>query len=271
MKTNQWVVCSRNRIHTRFTLLMIFASVMFMAMNALTPKEISDKASANIHFEAMEMTSSLKIIDKSGNTRARKVSNVTKKFGATTKTKIRFLSPAEVAGTTILIYDQDKKEDDMWIFMPSMRNTRRIVSSEKGKSFMGSEFTNGDMSQPNSDDFTWKLLGTEVLEGKSCHKIESGFIKKEHEKTYGYKKRVAWIEADRFLTCRVDYYGFDDKIFKTLTIADYRKQPNGKYFAYSMKVENKKNGRKSEIAIEQFKPSSAVSESYFEVSSIEQK
>jgi hypothetical protein len=271
MKANQWVVCSLNRRHNRLTLPVIFASLLFISMNALTPKEISDKASANIHFEAMEMTSSLKIIDKSGNIRTRKVSNITKKFGTTTKTKIRFLSPAEVAGTTILIYDQDKKEDDMWIYMPSMRNTRRIVSSEKGKSFMGSEFTNADMSQPNSDDFTWKLLGTVMLDGKSCYKIESGFVKKENEKTSGYKKRVIWIEADRFLACRVDYYGFDDQIFKTMTIADYRKQPNGKFFAYSMKVENKKNGRKSEIAIEQFKPSSAVNESYFEVNNIEQK
>jgi outer membrane lipoprotein-sorting protein len=249
--------------------ILLLATLFISGTNTPDPKEISEKAAGAIHFDAMEMTSTLTITDKNGATRIRKVSNITKKFGTTTKSKIRFLSPAEVAGTTILIYDHDSKDDDMWIYMPSLRNTRRIISSEKGKSFMGSEFSNADMSKPNPDDYNYKLLGTETIKGKAYWKIESSFISKTNEKNNGFSKKVSIIDKENFLNYKTEYYGSDGKHFKTMVMEDFRKQPNGKHFAWSMKVENIKNGRKSDIKVEQFKPATTASEKQFDVNNIE--
>jgi hypothetical protein len=249
--------------------MLLLSMVLISSTNTPDPREISDKAAGVIHFDALEMTSTLTITDKSGSSRTRKVKNITKKFGTTTKSKIRFLTPAEVAGTTILIYDHDSKDDDMWIYMPSLRNTRRIVSSEKGKSFMGSEFSNADMSKPNPDDYNYKLLGSETVNKKSCWKIESSFVNKTNEKNHGFKKKISYIDKENFLNLKTEYFGNDDKHFKTMVMEDFRKQPNGKHFAFSMKVENIKNGRKSEISVEQFKPTSNANEKQFEVNNIE--
>ena len=41
----------------------------------------------------------------------------------------------------------------MWIYLPALKRTRRIVSNEKGKSFMSSEFSNADMTSPSLSDF----------------------------------------------------------------------------------------------------------------------
>lgn len=249
--------------------LAIAAIVVLLSFSSLTPKEIAEKATNIIHFDAMEMSLTLKIIDKNGNTRMRKLKNTTKKFGSIVKTKIRFTSPADVSGTTILIHDNNDKDDDMWIYMPSLRNTRRIVSSDKGKSFMGSEFSNADMSKPNLNEYSYKLLGTETVNGKVCWKIESTFINKTSERNHGYKKRISYIEQQTYLTQKTDYYGTDGKLFKTMALSDYRKQPNGKYFAYTMKVENFKNNRKSEMTVNQFKPSTTAGERNFDVTNIE--
>ena len=70
----------------------------------------------------------------------------------------------------MLIFDYEDKSDDMWILLPSLRRTRRIVSSEKGKSFMGSEFTNADMSKPDLNDFTFKILGSAEADNNECWK-----------------------------------------------------------------------------------------------------
>ena len=249
--------------------LAIAVSGVLLSFSAQTPKQIAEKATNTIHFDAMEMSMTLKIIDRNGNTRTRKLKNTTKKFGNTIKTKIRFTSPADVAGTTILIYDYENKDDDMWIYIPSLRNTRRIVSNDKGKNFMGSEFSNADMSKPNLNDYNYKLLGTEILDGKTCWKIESVFITRTNERNHGYKKRISYIEQQTHLTYKTDYYGSDDKLFKTMSLSDYKKQPNGKYFAYTLKVENFKNSRKSKMTVDQFKPSSTVSERYFDVNNIQ--
>jgi len=264
----QKTINKMNTMHKPIAMLLL-ATLLISGTGAPDPREISDKASGAIHFDALEMTSTLTITDKNGSTRTRKVSNITKKFGTTTKSKIRFLSPAEVSGTTILIYDNDKKDDDMWIYMPSLRNTRRIVSSEKGKSFMGSEFSNADMSKPNPDDYTYKLLGSASVNAKECWKIESVFVDKTTEKNHGFSKKVSYIDKESFLNYKTEYFGSDGKLFKTMVLENFRKQPNGKHFAYTMKVENTKNGRKSDIKVEQFKPTSSATEKYFEVNNIE--
>jgi hypothetical protein len=42
----------------------------------------------------------------------------------------------------------------MWLYMPALRKVRRIVSSEKSKGFMGSEFADADITKPVLIDFS---------------------------------------------------------------------------------------------------------------------
>lgn len=245
-------------------LLTILLAILLISADPLTPRQVSDKASEAISFEAMEMTSTLSIADKNENTRTRQVTNITKKFKETTKTRMRFLSPAEVAGTTILIHDHEKKDDDMWIYLPSLKNSRRIVSSEKGKSFMGSEFTNADLSKPNPDEYTFSLKGSTTVNTKKCHIIEAVFTKKTLEKDYGFRKKVMYIDQVSYLTYRIEYFGTDDKLQRTVSYSDYRKQSEGKYFSFSMKAENHKTSRKSTITVDKFKAGTDEKETYFD-------
>ncbi len=249
-------------ISAAFVCLVIFVK----ANNA---RDIAEKASNSIEFTSMEMSSTLKISDNKGNVRERQVAVATKRFGDTYKTMIRFLAPADVRGTSMLIYDYEEKGDDMWIYMPSMRKTRRIVSSEKGRSFMGSEFTNADMSKPNFEDFIYSSLGTEVIEGKEFWKIESTCKNESLSDEYGYSRQVAYIEKGTYLTHKVEYYDIHNKLHKVMTISDFRKQSNGVFFAYYMEMNNVQNGRKSVMTVSQFQLGSNLKESDFSTTSLE--
>jgi hypothetical protein len=61
------------------------------------------------------------------------------------KTSILFVfdSPANIAGTALLIVDHDapSKDDERWLYLPSMRKTRRIAPGERGELFFGTDFT----------------------------------------------------------------------------------------------------------------------------------
>jgi len=232
-------------------------------------REIAEKASDIIEFESMEMTSMLKIFDNKGNVRERKVVVATKKFGEATKTMIRFISPPDVKGTAMLIFDYEDKPDDMWIFLPSLRRTRRIVSSEKGKSFMGSEFTNADMSKPDLNDFTFKIVGSAEADNNECWKVESVCKDKTIEEENGFSKKIAFIGKNNYLTHKVEYYDPEGELHKIMTIGNYRKQSNGKYFAFLMKIENLHNQRKSSMIVEQFQLGSKLSEDNFSTISLE--
>ncbi|MFW5793572.1 MAG: outer membrane lipoprotein-sorting protein [Bacteroidota bacterium] len=237
---------------------------------AQNPREISERASSAIELESFEMTATLQIFDNRGNVRERQIAVATKKFGDVYKTIIEFLAPADVRGTAMLIYDYDQKDDDMWIYMPSMRRTRRIVSSEKGRSFMGSEFSNADMSKPNIDDFTYELLESESIDGNSCWKIESKPKTDDIANENGFSKQILYVEKDTYLTQKVEYYDLYEDLNKIMTISDYRKLNNGSFFAYKMQMENVQNGRKSVYSVNQFQTGSEIEESGFSTSALEQ-
>jgi len=147
--------------------------------------------------------------------------------------------------------------------MPALRKTRRIVSSEKGNNFMGSEFSNADMSKPNMNDFSYKILGTETVNGKICWKIEAKCLNEDIEDENGFGRKVITIEKNTYLTQRIEYYDFDDELLKIMSISDYKKQTNGGYFAFRMEMQNTQSGRRSILLIDKLQLGTELSENSF--------
>lgn len=248
---------------TKNTLILLLILLTTAGSFAQTAREISEKASGVIDFEAMEMSLTLKIYNSKGRERVRQITMASKSFGDINKTIMKFTAPVDVKGTSILIFDYENKNDDMWIYMPALRKIRRIVSSEKGKSFMGSEFTNADMSKPNIDDFNYKVLSSETYKGHSCWKIETVCKNEDIEDENGYSKKIAWIEKETFLCHKVEFYDLSGEIHKAQSIEQYRIQSNNRYFAFYMEMENIQNGRKSVMTINKFQLGSIISEGTF--------
>jgi hypothetical protein len=252
---------------TIFILTLLVSSLC--AVNAQEASEIADKAAGAIDFDALEMTITLDIHDNRGNVRTRNIAVATRTFGETTKTLIRFLSPADVRGTSMLIHDHEKGGDDMWIYMPALRRTRRIAGSERSASFMGSEFTNADMGSRDTDDLNHKLTGSETVNGRDCWIIESVPETSEHAEENGYSRMVAFIDKANYHTYRVNYYDLNNELHRIMTIDDYRRQSGTSYFAFSTEVQNVQNKRKSVMVVDNFQDGSQLDESNFEVQALE--
>ena len=248
---------------TRKTLCLLGLLFFYNYGQSRNAREIADKSSNAVNLESLEMTSMLKIYDSKGNVRVRKVTNITRKFGETIKTKIKFLSPADVSGTSMLIYDYKDKTDDMWIYLPATRKMRRIVSGEKGKNFMGSEFSNADMSKPDMNDFSYKLLDNASINGKKCWRVESVCKDENVIDVYGFSKKITYVTEEDFLPVKMEFYDFNGDLFKVMLFDDYRKLDNGSQFAYHMEMKNLKNGRRSEMIVNQLKLGSKLTETDF--------
>lgn len=253
------------------TKLILLACVLSFTcfVSSQTGQEISKKSLDAIEVGSMEMISTIHIRDAKGNDRVRQITSASKTFGDVTKMLIKFIAPSDVKGTAILVFDYKKKNDNMWIYMPALRKVRRIVSSEKGKSFMGSEFTNADMSNPTISDFEYTTLGSETYEGKNCWKIESKCMTEAIQNENGFSKRISFIDKTNYLCYKVEYYDFNGKLHRVQSIENYKKQQNGKYFAYKMTMENVQTKRKSEMNIDKFQIGSQLPESAFAPTAIE--
>lgn len=236
-------------------------------------REIMEMARDASRIAGLEAVSTLRIYDAKGRVRVRQTSMASREFdnGATEKRIIRFLEPAEVKGTGMLIYDYAEKNDEMWIYMPALRKTRRIISSEKSKSFMGSEFSNADMSAPNLDDFNYSVLRSERADGIDCWVIEVVPVNEEIMDEMGYERRVSWIGKNDFVQRKAEYYNEDDELFKRLIASNIKSiDPAGKKFmAMHMEMLNEENGRRSVMTMDKIQYNPDVKEEYFTLSYLE--
>lgn len=225
--------------------------------------EISRKSTEVIDLGSTQMDFTIYIRDNKGSERVRQLTMISGVFNGVGKTLVRFTAPSDVQGTTLLIYDNKDKEDDMWIYMPALKKVRRIISSERGKSFMGSEFTNADMSKPNQADFNYSLLGTTVYDGKECWMVQSEGRDQTISKAYGYSKSVSYIDKNSYLSYKVEYYDLSGNLHRILTSLDYKNVTKTTFFSYRTVMENVQNKRVSEMVVNKVETGTKPGEELF--------
>jgi hypothetical protein len=65
---------------------------------------------------------------------------------------VQFISPADISGSNILIHEHRKGNDDIWIYLPSVKKVRRLLANSKKESFMGTDFSYTDITTPKVDE-----------------------------------------------------------------------------------------------------------------------
>ncbi len=237
------------------------------AQDKLTARQVVEKATENRRLDGSEAVSTLTIYNEKGQARVRKMAVVTKlqADGKTEYKLSRFLAPADVKGTGFLTYDYEKKDDDMWMYLPSLRKTRRLVSSEKSKSFMGSEFAYTDMNIPNLNDFTYTLLPEEKLDGVTCWVIEGTPKNDDIAEEHGYSKRKTWIRQTDLVMSKALYYDLDGELLKEMKATKIKLIDPAKKRSRPLHMEmtNKQNNRRSVMVTDKIEFNPKVKDDYF--------
>ena len=122
------------------------------------------------------------------------------------------LSNASIAKTRFLqVENEIGKDDDKWIFLPALGRVRRISSSDKTSSFVGSDFTYGDMETREVSEDTHKLLKEEKYGKYDCYVVESVPVEKDDSQ---YSKRVTWVTKDSYVPVKAELYSKKTNINK---------------------------------------------------------
>ena len=144
------------------------------------------------------------LIDKKGNRRERTIRAFSRDVGEDTQTIMFFITPADVKDTGFLTYDfdDDAKDDDQWLYLPALKKTKRIASSDKSGSFMGSDFSYADMTDRKVDYYDYELMKEAEVNGVKVWQIESIPNTEEEIKETGYTKSVVFVRQDNFVVVR---------------------------------------------------------------------
>ena len=263
-------------MHTRrlfFAMLALLLSGTAQAEKGPSAREIMDKVTTTRKLDGSEAVIKMTVLGENGQAREREISMATKLYdgGKTEKRIYRFLSPADVQGTGILVYDYADKPDDVWIFLPALRKTRRVVSSQRAQSFMGSEFSYGDLNIPSLDDFDYTLVKEEAQGGEPCYVVDLVPKTKEIGEAEGYSKKTYWVSKAKMAVVRGLYYDKEGKLLKELVAQEIKllDPKNKRYRAMHMEMINKQNGRKSVFETKKVAFSPNTKDDYFTTAYLE--
>ncbi len=156
------------------------------------------------------------------------------------KSLMVFDEPRDVKGTALLTHAHKHEADDQWLYLPALKRVKRISSSNKSGSFMGSEFSYEDLSPPEVEKFTYRYLRDEPCGDLTCTVNERVPVDK---KASGYSRQVAWRDKDELRVWKVEYYDRKDAHLKTLTIGKYKQYLDKYWRAGEMTMVNHLTGK----------------------------
>ncbi|MCK9169036.1 MAG: outer membrane lipoprotein-sorting protein [Treponema sp.] len=139
------------------------------------------------------------------------------------------------------------KDDDKWIYMPALRTTRRVNSSEGDKSFTGTDASYDDMATRELDDDTHELLGEETKNGFDCWKIKSIPTDKTMPKAQ-YKYRLQWIDKKTYVPVYAEMYDKKSGELEKVLTVEKLENINGYDIPTSNLLTNVQTGHATRIA-----------------------
>ncbi len=185
---------------------MVGFLVLATQLQADDPKAraIMQKVDARDDGETISEDMKMILIDKNGKKRVRELKTYGKDFGEDSYSIMFFKSPADVKNTAFLTYDYDdpSKDDDQWLYLPALKKVKRIPSSDKSSSFMGSDFSYFDMTDRDLEDYDFKLLKEIKVRGNPAWMIESTPRSKKVIKESGYTKTIGIVRKDNYVVVR---------------------------------------------------------------------
>ena len=132
-----------------------------------------------------------------------------------------FLLPKDVKGTKMLTWEHKQKNDDQWLYLPSLKRIKRIYGSGRASSFMGSEFTYEDLSSGQEvEKHQFQFLSEQ--QGKSWT-VERRSKSKGH-----YSKTVITYSMAYMNPVEIKYYNKREELQKIATFSDWKKHLVGR-------------------------------------------
>jgi len=252
---------------TAFICLLMPLSAM-----ALTADEIAQKVEDRDDGDNAISTVTMTLIDKNNKSRIRSMEMFSKDKGVDTQSVIFFLKPSDVKNTAFLTYDfkNSDKDDDQWLYLPALRKTKRIVSSDKSGSFMGSDFSYADMTQRNIEDYQYKIAKESKVGDADVWIMESTPKTQKTVDETGYLKSYMFVRKDNFVVIRAIHFLTDGRR-KYLDVKEM-KEVDGIWVNTLVEMKTTKNKvtqHKTLLKTENIKFNQAIDDGFFTVRRIE--
>jgi outer membrane lipoprotein-sorting protein len=255
-------------INSRLLVILVLSSAVLAPAHADTDRGLEiartmrDRERCFVNFTAdMEMV----LISSSGKEALRRLRvKVLEVENDGDKNLAIFEAPADVKGAAFLSHTHIRKADDQWLYLPALKRVKRISSTNKTAPFMGSEFSYEDLASPEVEKYTYKYAGEGTADSRPSFLLERYPV----DKHSGYSHQLVWVERDRYIALKVEFYDRRGEKFKTLVSSGFKKHLDRYWRASEMDMANHRSGKRSVLRWTNFKFGQNMSARDFNPSSL---
>jgi hypothetical protein len=197
------------------TIILAVSPSLFAADEAPDVQTIVNKANIVAYYQGDDGRAKVNMVitDKQGQTREREFIILRKdvKDGGDQNYYVYFLKPADVRKMVFMVHKHAdvKKDDDRWLYLPSLDLVKRIAASDKRTSFVGSDFLYEDVSGRSLEEDTHELI----------KKTDELFVVKNMPKqpdAVEFSYYNVLINRKNFVPMKMEYYDKSNKLYRTI-------------------------------------------------------
>jgi outer membrane lipoprotein-sorting protein len=173
------------------------------------------------------------ITDRLGRTRKREFNMLRKNDGEKDRDQkyyALFQAPADVRKMVFMVHKHAalEKDDDRWLYMPSLDLVKRIAASDKRTSFVGSDFLYEDISGRSPDDDRHELIRT-----TDEHYVLKNIPKRPDSVEFEYY--VAYIDKRTFMPMKMEFFKREGRLYRvieSMKLEEVEAEEDGKKVVY---------------------------------------
>jgi len=213
----------------------------------------------------------MQLLDATGRTRRRTATFYSKKRTAENSVRlIRFLTPPEFARSGILTVERSEGDADQWIYLPAYHASRRVPSTNRGDTWMGTDLTYEDIADAKIEQYEYRTVGNDRVNGVACTLIEAIPRARKLVEESAYAKTVSYVDVEQSVAVKIDYYDRAGQLFKVLTNSKLLRL--GKYRRWELsEMADLKRNHKTTLEFGDHKLDRGLSDEYFDVNYLERK
>ena len=244
---------------------ILLLSILFNSAFNMTAIELVDLIDNRPIPNDIKSLNTMKIINKKG--REKNLELITKSKDNSERQMIWFISPPDDKGMSFLKIEYDDKDDLMKMWLPGFKKFRRISSTKKSDSFMGSDLSFEDLTNRNKEDYDYKIISSEDKcsyknSEYNCYKLESSPKIKS-----SYSKHLTWVINLNNVYIAIKEHSFDangDLLkIKEIQFQEIKNQESTYYIMNNLFVQNVQKNTSTSLSVNDIEINLGIDNSYF--------
>jgi predicted RND superfamily exporter protein/outer membrane lipoprotein-sorting protein len=259
---------------TKLTIIAALVAVPSLAgAQALTADQVMERNFVTMRVNDSTANITFRLINPSGQERVRQAiyRTLLRENHLDSMRSARFMSPADIRGTVVLMIENLSADDDMWIYLPAARRVRRLAAANRKDSFVGSDFTYGDIIGHRVADWTHRILREEAVDGRPAWVVESQARTPQVRSYTGYSRRVQWIDRENFVAVRGEAYDEAGQLLRRFSASDIRLVDPAarRWQPMTLEAHNVQTNYRTIIRFENFRANQGISPEIFTTRAME--